>query len=105
MFPGCEDGATLGEQIECAKERMLQFISGNLQFPKNGACAEGTVVVSFIVEADGTLKNAKVIRDIGAGCGKEALRVVGLMPKWNPGLSNGQPVRVEYHLPVKFKLE
>ncbi|HPI08920.1 MAG TPA: energy transducer TonB [Saprospiraceae bacterium] len=45
------------------------------------------------------------MRDIGGGCGQEAKRLVEAMPKWTPGKKNGKPVRVEYTMPVKFKLE
>lgn len=86
---------------------MLKFIYDNIQYPgiarENGV--EGTVVVQFVVEKDGSITDVKVIRDIGAGCGAEAMRVVNKMPKWNPGKQRGRPVRVQFNLPVKFKLE
>ena len=86
---------------------MLKFIYSNIKYPPiardNGV--EGTVYVSFVVEKDGSITDAKVVRDIGAGCGHEAVRVVKMMPKWNPGKQRGRPVRVQFNLPVKYKLE
>lgn len=86
---------------------MLQFIYSNIKYPsiarENGV--EGMVVVKFVVEKDGSITLPEVIRDIGAGCGQEALRVVSMMPKWEPGKQRGRAVRVQFNLPVKFKLE
>jgi protein TonB len=85
---------------------MLKFIYDNIKYPsiarENGV--EGMVVVSFVVEKDGSISDARIARDIGAGCGQEAVRVVNMMPKWNPGKQRGRPVRVQFNLPVKFKL-
>ena len=86
---------------------MLQFIYRQLQYPalakENGV--QGTVIISFIVDRDGSIYNEKVVRDIGGGCGAEGLRVVRKMPKWSPGKKNGVAVRTQFNLPVKFKLE
>jgi protein TonB len=110
-FPGCEDLATTDERKACADKKMLQFIYDNIQYPsiarENGI--EGTVVIRFVVEADGAIKHAEVVRDIGGRCGEEAMRVVSLMnampQKWTPGRQRGKPVRVWFNLPVKFILE
>ncbi|MBP5758012.1 MAG: energy transducer TonB, partial [Bacteroidales bacterium] len=58
----------------------------------------------FVVEKDGTLTNPRVVRDIGGGCGEEALRVVKMMPKWKPGEQFGEIVIVQYTLPILFEL-
>lgn len=110
-FPGCEDLATNEERKACADKKMLQFIYDNIQYPaiarENGI--EGTVVIRFVVEADGSIQKAEIVRDIGGKCGEEALRVVNLMntlpQKWTPGKQRGKPVRVWFNLPVKFILE
>lgn len=110
-FPGCEDLA--GSEIEkhhCSAQKLLDFVYKNLRYPalarKNGI--SGTVVVSFIVEKSGKLTSMEILRDIGGGCGAEALRVVDLMNErglaWNPGTQGGRPVRVQFALPVKYKL-
>ena len=65
---------------------------------------EGTVVVDFVVQEDGSLTKFKVLKDIGGGCGEEAVRVMKMMPKWIPGKKDGKAVSVNFKLPVKFKL-
>lgn len=111
-FPGCEDaGGTEAEKKQCADKKMLEFIYKNIKYPaiarENGV--EGTVVVTFVVEKDGKVTDVQIVRDIGAQCGQEAMRVVELMNtqniKWTPGKQRGRPVRVQFNLPVKFKLE
>ena len=86
---------------------LLEFITANLKYPRiaveNGV--EGQVVVRFIVEQDGHITGATILRDIGGGCGQEALRLLQNMPNWEPGMIDGQPVRVKYTLPVRFKLK
>lgn len=65
----------------------------------------GKVYVSFIVEKDGSITDLKLMRDIGGGCGQEALRVVRSMPKWTPGKQQGRAVRVKFNLPISFNLQ
>ncbi|MBK8885677.1 MAG: energy transducer TonB [Saprospiraceae bacterium] len=110
-FPGCEDKGTDKEKEDCAKGKMLEYIYKNLKYPaiarENGV--EGQVVLQFVVDKDGSITDAKIVRDIGAGCGTAAETVVNGMnnmgQKWIPGKQRGRPVRVLYTLPVKFKLE
>lgn len=108
MFPGCENAGGSNEEMQqCATKKMLEFIYGNIKYPaiarENGV--EGTAVVTFVVEKDGNITGARVVRDPGAQTGDEALRVVKTFPKWSPGKQRGQPVRVQFNLPVKFRLE
>ncbi len=106
-FPGCENVSDKAEKKKCAETKMLQFIYSNIKYPpiarENGV--EGTVYVKFVVEKDGSISAPEIVRDIGAGCGDEALRVVKMMPKWEPGKQRGRAVRVQFNLPVKYKLE
>ena len=107
-FPGCEDkGSNKDELKKCAEAKMLEFIYANIKYPaiarENGV--EGTAVVTFVVEKDGSITDVRVARDPGAGTGDEALRVVKTFPKWIPGKQRGNPVRVQFNLPVKFKLQ
>lgn len=84
-----------------------KFLGSNLRYPayarKNNI--QGRVYLSFIVEKDGALTNIQVARGIGGGCDEEAVRVIGMSPKWTPGTQNGKIVRVAYTIPVYFKLE
>ncbi|MBR4177399.1 MAG: energy transducer TonB [Bacteroidales bacterium] len=86
------------------EEAMYDFINKNLQYPEGDRCITGTVVIRFVVEKDGSISNVSIAREIGGGCGKEVVRVVKMMPKWNPGKKNGKEVRSEFTLPVKFQL-
>lgn len=110
-FPGCESEGTLAEKKACADQKLLQFIYANIAYPsiarENGV--EGTVVIRFVVNEKGLVSDSQILRDVGAGCGDEALRVVNLMnnmpERWTPGRQRGRAVKVYYTLPVKFVLK
>lgn len=111
-FPGCEKLDTTETVIyECAQRNLLRFVYDNVRYPFEARNQDisGTVVVSFIVEKDGTISDSKVIKDIGGGCGNEVLRIVNAMNdvfiRWRPGMTAGIPVRTRFNLPVKFRLE
>ena len=89
------------------EQKLMEFIGNNVVYPKEAieAGIEGRVFVEFYIEKDGTVCDAKVLRGIGYGCDEEALRVIGLMPKWSPGKQRGKAVRVRYTLPINFKLQ
>jgi len=80
-------------------DEFYKFISKNYNCPKVEKLA-GKVYVTFIIEKDGSLTDIKVLRDIGYGTGKEAIRVLELSPKWLPGEQNGKKVRCTYSLPI-----
>ena len=86
---------------------LMAWLGENIQYPKvaeeNGI--QGRVVVSFVVEKDGSVSDVKVTRGVDPSLDKEALRVVSSMPNWNPGMQDGEPVRVKYNLPLTFKLD
>lgn len=86
------------------EEAMYKYLASNISYPSEAKenKQEGIVYISFVVMKDGSIDRAKIIRDIGYGCGLEALRVIKIMPKWNPGMNNGFPVNVEYTIPVSF---
>ncbi len=88
-------------------DSLKAFIERNLVYPQlaKDNKIEGKVFVTFVVEKDGSISGVKVLRDIGYGCGAEAIRVVMKMPKWKPGKQRGKPVRVQYNLPIVFKLK
>lgn len=87
-------------------EELYKWIDNNVQYPavarENGI--EGRVILKFIVEKDGSLSDSTVIHSVHPMVDREALRLVGQMPKWNPGRRAGVSVRVRYCLPIKFKL-
>lgn len=86
---------------------MNKFILENIKYPQKAkeTGLQGTVYISFVIEKDGTLADAKVEKGIGGGCDEEALRVVKMMPKWIPGKDKGKNVSVGLTLPIKFKLD
>jgi len=94
QFPGGDDS-------------LYSFIYSNLRYPQeaidNGI--EGNVYITFAIEKDGSITNIKILRDIGYGCGAEAVRVLKMMPKWIPGSQRGKPVRVQFNIPIKFELK
>ncbi len=86
---------------------LYKYLGNSINYPEQARNLglQGKVYVTFVVERDGSIANPKVLRDIGGGCGEEALRVVRSMPKWKPGKQHGKNVRVQYNLPVLFQLE
>ena len=110
-FPGCEDMvASREEKIICAEKALLEFIYLNVKYPRMAleSGITGSVIVRFVVDKDGNVEDAKIVRDIGAGCGNAALKAVELMNemprKWTPGKQRGKPVKVQFTLPIKFDL-
>lgn len=88
-------------------EALIKYLSENIKYPEQAKKdkIQGKVYISFVVEKDGSVADAKVLRGIGGGCDEEALRVVNAMPKWTPGKQRNTPVRVQFNLPVAFKLQ
>ena len=83
-------------------EKFYKFIGKNFQVPEEEGL-KGKIFVTFVVEKDGSLTDIKVLRDIGYGTGKEAIRVLKSCPRWNPGEQNGKKVRVLYSLPISIQ--
>lgn len=79
-----------------------KFVQHNVHFPEGGK-KEGAVWVKFIVNPDGNVSDAEVTKTMGKEYDAEALRVVRAMPKWEPGVQGGTPVKVWMRVPVKFK--
>lgn len=84
----------------------MAFFAQNIKYPvlAQEAKIEGSVTVQFVVGADGSVRNPKVVRGVNPELDAEALRVVGIMPKWTPGKQRGKAVPVSYNLPVRFRL-
>jgi periplasmic protein TonB len=86
---------------------LRQFLATSVKYPviaqENGI--QGRVYVTFVVDADGSVSNARIARGVDPSLDKEALRVVGLLPKWKPGRQRGKPVRVSYTVPINFQLQ
>ena len=86
---------------------LLKFLAKNIKYPviaqENGI--QGRVVCAFVVNKDGSIVDIEVLRGVDPSLDKEAVRVLGTMPKWKPGKQRGKPVRVKYTVPVMFRLQ
>ena len=98
---------TIAEQMPSFKGNVNLWLSQNLTYPaaaaENGI--QGKVVVKFVVDEHGNVSDVQVVRSVDPSLDREAVSTVKRMPKWNPGMQNGQPVKVWYTLPVTFKLQ
>lgn len=86
---------------------LMQYLAKNIKYPtiaqENGT--QGRVIVQFVVNKDGSIVDANVVRSVDPYLDKEALRVINTMPKWKPGMQRGKPVRVKFTVPVMFRLQ
>jgi len=103
LFYGCEEAGTWQEKKKCSDTKMLEFIRNNLQYPAEAKAnkIEGMVMISFVVEKNGTITDPKILRDLGGGCSEEAIRIVESMPKWTPAKLLNLPVRFRMWRVVK----
>ena len=85
---------------------MMDFFYKNMKYPKEAfdAKQEGRVIAQFVVEKDGSITDAHIVKSVSPALDAEALRIVNAMPNWTPGRQNGKPVRVKYTVPISFKL-
>ncbi|HLG35419.1 MAG TPA: energy transducer TonB [Bacteroidia bacterium] len=93
-------------QFPEGERKWIEYLRKTLQYPSKAKAnkVSGRVYVQFVIERDGKVSRAKIIRGIGSGCEEEALRVIKAMPKWTPGKMRGEPVQVQMSMPVNFKL-
>ena len=86
---------------------LMSYLASNIKYPvvaqENGV--QGRVIVSFVVERDGSISDVRVARSVDPSLDREAQRVVKSMPRWKPGKQNGSAVRVKYTVPVVFRLQ
>lgn len=94
MFPGGVDA-------------YFEFIKNNLRYPSEAfkAQKEGRVELSMVIDTNGKITQPSVIKGIGYGCNEEALRIIQLMPHWNPGSDMGKKVNVLLNIPIEFKID
>jgi protein TonB len=88
-------------------EGLKKYLADNIQYPINAQKneIEGTVHVSFLINKNGEVVDIKIYKGVNVDLNNEALRVIGNMPNWNPGLFDGKPVNVSFSLPIKFSLQ
>lgn len=101
-----EDTNQIYQSVEVQPEypgginNFYKFVANNFHTPEDAADLKGRIIVTFVVEKDGSLTDIRVVRDLGYGTGKEAERVIRKSPKWKAGIQNGRAVRVQYSLPI-----
>ena len=106
-FPGCETNEMLKkEKQKCAEQKLLKYIRQNIRYPELAMAKgiQGVVYIQFVVEKNGRITGVQLTKDIGGNCGQAAMEVVKNMPSWHPGRQGGIATRVQFNLPVKFKL-
>lgn len=98
---------TIAEKMPSFKGNVNQWLSQHIVYPAAAAenNVQGKVIVRFVVGKDGSVSQASVVRSVDPALDREALRAVNSMPKWNPGMNNGQPAAVWFTLPVTFRLQ
>ena len=106
-FAGCENlRRTTAYKRQCSQQKMLEFISQHIKYPANARAKRimGMVVINLIVDRQGKLINASILKDIGGGCAEEALRIIKLMPDWIPAKHRGEAVKAQFTIPIQFYL-
>ena len=94
------------EKHDCYRKELAVWMVEELKYPTKALKerTEGMVVIQFIIDKSGAIRDAIIMKEIGNGCGDAALSVVNKMPDWVAGRQRGVPVNVRYSLPVKFKI-
>lgn len=100
------ESAEIQPQPPGGMKSFLKFIGDTYQYPAQAEAqgVSGRVMLTFVVERDGSLTDIKIVRDLKYGTGEEAIRVLKRAKKWSPGIQNGRPVRVQYTLPIVLNL-
>lgn len=86
--------------------QFYKYLEKQLKYPEVAQLIgiDGQVVVSFIIEKDGKVSGVTPVKCLGAGCDAEAVRIIAESPQWKPGVQKGKPVRVQYNVPISFKI-
>lgn len=88
------------------EQSLIQFLSFNIKYPEKAKSnnVTGTVYIAFMISKNGMVKDIRIIRGVDDDIDREALRVIGGMPRWFPGIQDGRFVNVQYNLPIRFSL-
>jgi len=105
VFGSCP-GLEGEELMDCSFHNLQQYLVSNMKYPDAAkkAGTQGMVLASFVVSEKGQVENVKIKQSLSAECDAEAIRLIGLMPNWQPGMQDGKTVKVEFVLPFKFML-
>jgi len=107
LYPGCDDEVDQDKKRKCAQTTMLKYIYSYLRYPDDARRKdiEGMALIQFTIDIDGSLIDIKTRRGVCKSIEEESLRVVKSMPNWTPGYQDGKPVRVQFNLPIRYKLQ
>ncbi len=85
---------------------LMAYINKNIRYPKEAQArgVQGRVVVQFVVNKDGSICNERVVRSVDSQLDAEAIRIIRSMPNWKPGKQRGEPVRVNFTIPITYRL-
>ena len=105
LFAGCPERLDYSKRKLCADRKFMKFIYSTIRYPADARArgVTGSAVVSFVVEADGTVTSTRVLSGLNQSITAELERIVSLIPVWTPGRQDGEAVRVQFNLPVKFQ--
>lgn len=107
-FPGCEHLKNGSEdKRNCSNQAIVNYIANNLKYPQSAQTAgiQGTVYVRFDINENGYVSRTSLLKNINEACGKEAISVIQNMPRWEPAINDGKPVKVELNIPIHFYLK
>ena len=85
-------------------QALYKFLSSNLKYPSDAEDIQGRVICQFTVNKDGSISDIKVLRSVYPSLDREVVRVISIMPRWEPGVQNGEKKRCKFKLPITFKL-
>ena len=107
VFNGCDKLLSIAERKNCTKQKILEFLTKNLEFPGSARKKEiqGQAIVHFAISNDGKVYNYRVRRGLCDEIRGSIIKLMNLMPQWTPGRQEGKNVKVDYTLPLMFKLD
>ncbi len=107
IFNGCETLPDYSAQKECSDKKVIEHIYKQIRYPANmkDGCWEGSTIIAFTVETDGSVSNVLTRRGLHPSFDAEAERVIASMPRWTPGKMNGRAVKTQMIFPVRIRLE
>jgi len=107
VFPGCEDFTENSDRKDCFQLQLLTFVSENFVYSERARQMkiQGRVLISFVVEKDGSISSIQVIRSVDPWLDDEAVRVISNLPQIEPAKQRGQPVRMSFVVPIKIELK
>jgi TonB family protein len=99
-----EEKVDIEPQFPGGIEAFYNYLSHNIHYPKDAIknLVQGKVILSFVIERNGSITDIKIIRGLSDDINSEAIRIISNSPKWNPGIQNGRAVRVQYRMPIDF---